>query len=195
MARSTGLLVICAALAITGCNRSVNALDVGAQPPQALPSVPSGQVQSTELEPVSTPNNTTAYPQETQPVTAPTSTELNQDTNSTIQQAGLETPTGTSATASAEPLTHEMLQGNWKVASDSSSCKVFLPLTRWNGSYRAGSKHCTNPEIGQLSGWDVKGKQVVLLDSGGNRIATLYSSGPERFNGQTASGKPITFFR
>jgi hypothetical protein len=41
----------------------------------------------------------------------------------------------------------------------------------------------------------VNGKQLSLYDESGAVAATLYSSGAEKFDGQTQSGVPISFSR
>ena len=46
-----------------------------------------------------------------------------------------------------------------------------------------------------MKSWNVAGKQLSLYDENGSVMARLYSSGAEKFDGQTESGIPITFTR
>jgi len=56
MSNKTSIAILFMALAVAGCNRSSNALNINTQkPPQPLPSVPSGTVASTQLDPISQP--------------------------------------------------------------------------------------------------------------------------------------------
>jgi hypothetical protein len=47
----------------------------------------------------------------------------------------------------------------------------------------------------RMRSWDVQGKQIVMFDETGNQLATLYSSGGNRFDGQTTSGQAISLSR
>lgn len=198
MGRISISMMLLAAIAASGCSRSSNALSgVNTQsPPQALPSVPSGQVQSSQLDPISgelgQPGNPYG-PNAANPQALPQ--------NTTAGDAGtLSTNTDTASltpdpAVSTKPLKHEELQGTWQVLSDSSECRVFLAFTKWDGGYRFGKKRCLSPEISSATAWDVKGSQVVLVDGGGNTVARLYSSGNDRYDGKTSSGQPISFSR
>ena len=56
--------------------------------------------------------------------------------------------------------------------------------------YHWATQHAAN-----VAAWNVAGKQVVLKDNTGNVVARLYSSGAEKYDGQTATGQPISFTR
>ncbi len=45
-----------------------------------------------------------------------------------------------------------------------------------------------------VKSWNVAGKQLSLYDESGGVVARLYSSGPEKFNGQTSTGLPISLY-
>ena len=187
---SIALLMV--TVAVAGCTRSTSALNVNTRPPQPLPSVPSGDVQSAQLDPIS--ENAAQQPgTATQdPLQAPTAPSApGADDASTTEVASLDT----SAATSSEPLTHEPLAGSWNVASDSSQCRAILAFTKWSGGYRATTLRCNSPELSTVTAWDVKGPLVVLVDANGNQVASLGSAGNERYAGTTASGKPITFSR
>lgn len=191
-------------LAVAGCTRSTNALNVNTQkPPQPLPSVPAGNVQTSQLEPASTQNGggqpSLAQPLPEVPATAPQpevpkTPEVTAPTPEiptvTTEVAAVEAPK-----VSQEPLTHEPLAGSWNVPSDNADCRIILAFTKWSGGYRAATRRCASPEIGSVNAWDVKGNQVVLVDSAGNKVANLHSSGNNRYVGTTVSGKPISFAR
>ena len=46
-----------------------------------------------------------------------------------------------------------------------------------------------------MKSWNVAGKQLTLYDENGGMLARLYSSGPEKFDGQTSNGLPISLSR
>ena len=46
-----------------------------------------------------------------------------------------------------------------------------------------------------MKSWNVEGKQLALYDENGQVLARLYSSGAERFDGQTSSGQPVSLTR
>lgn len=197
MSKKTSIAILFMALAVAGCNRSSNALNINTQtPPQPLPSVPSGTVASTQLEPVTEPTATT--PTQSAALDAPTAPQAPQAP--TIDASPkLETPVETASLepkpVSNEPLTHEPLAGSWNVASDSSQCRAILAFTKWSGGYRATTLRCNSPELSTVTAWDIKGSKVVLVDGNGSQVASLGSVGTERYSGVTASGQPISFSR
>ncbi len=196
--------LLLAAVSFAGCNSSSNALSIDTRtPPQPLPSSPSGQVVTSTLDPISgelrqsgayDPNNPQTYQNQQQPLQdgqAPTvgggTTNVGIAPDGSTQTASLQN--------SAQPLTHEPLAGSWNVASDNPDCRIILAFTKWSGGYRAATRRCLSPEIGSITAWDVKGSQVILVDGQGNTVARLYSSGNDRYDGQTTGGKPISFSR
>ncbi len=195
MSTKTSIAVLMMAIALAGCNRSTNALNVNTQaPPQPLPSVPSGNVQSAQLDPVQpvtpTPSPVTQAPVLDAP-TAPQVPELPK----VEEVKPIETAALTPQEPSNKPLTHEPLAGSWNVASDSAQCRAILAFTKWSGGFRATTLRCNSPELSTVTAWDVKGPRVVLFDNNGGQVASLASVGAERYAGTTASGKPITFSR
>lgn len=197
MGNKTSIAILMMAVAVAGCNRSSNALNINTQkPPQPLPSVPSGTVASTQLEPISqtTPVEQVAStavdaPTAPQAPQAPT-IEATPEAVKPVETASLEPKP-----ASNEPLTHEPLAGSWNVASDSSQCRAILAFTKWSGGYRATTLRCNSPELSTVTAWDIKGSKVVLVDGNGSQVASLGSVGAERYAGVTASGQPISFSR
>jgi len=192
MGNKTSIVILMMAIAVSGCTRSTNALNINTQkPPQPLPSVPSGNVQSAQLEPIDQPAPQPEVPSVPDAPTAPQAPTID-----TSQEVGnVETASLEPQPASNEPLTHEPLAGSWNVASDSSQCRAILAFTKWSGGYRATTLRCNSPELSTVTAWDVKGSKVVLVDANGSQVASLGSAGTERYSGVTASGNPITFSR
>ena len=94
----------------------------------------------------------------------------------------------------AADLTAGSVAGVWSVSVAGQSCRVATPQTKFGQGYRAGPLGCPAPMDGVKS-WNVAGKQLSLYDESGNALARLYSSGAERFDGQTTSGQPISLSR
>lgn len=194
MSNKTSLAILLMAVAIAGCNRSSNALNVNTQtPPQPLPSVPSGTVASTQLDPISqaAPEN----PAQSAALDAPTAPQAPSVEAAPVVETPVETASLEPTPASNEPLTHEPLAGSWNVASDSAQCRAILAFTKWSGGYRATTLRCNSPELSTVTAWDIKGSKVVLVDSNGSQVASLGAVGTERYAGVTASGQPISFSR
>ncbi|WP_367718744.1 AprI/Inh family metalloprotease inhibitor [Nitratireductor sp. GISD-1A_MAKvit] len=59
---------------------------------------------------------------------------------------------------------------------------------------RGAPLRCPAP-IDGVKSWNVEGKQLAFYDANGSVLATLYSSGSGRFDGQTSSGQPISLSR
>ncbi len=187
---ATGLMV---ALALGGCQRTVSGLDTrGVAEP--LPPAPIDSVQSSQLDPAApaqiTPDQQVASidpnmpPQTGQlPGTPPIGTET----------AAI-TPPPAPAVNSA-PVSRESVTGTWVVASDNPECRIILAFTKWSGGYRAATRRCETTEMGAISAWDVKDNKVVLIDANGNQVASLASSGAERYDGVTSGGKSVSFSR
>lgn len=152
--------------------------------PAPLNAAPSGTITSTTLPPPSAPGATdpSAFPPPpTTPGTDPTLASVSPE------QIGAAPP-------DAPDVTKEAMVGAWKVAAGAGSCQMMLSLTKMSADFRAASLRCPGTAAG-VAAWNVAGKQVVLKDNGGNTVARLYSSGPERYDGQTSDGQPISFSR
>ena len=176
------LLCLTAVGLVSGCNRSVSALDPGA-PPAPLPSAPLDPVQSQSLDP--------ATGQPMQPGMGQPGQVASIDPNTPNQPQSLGAP----PVAGGPDISRESMTGTWTVASDNPECRIILAFTKWSGGYRAATRRCNTPELGSVTAWDVRGNQVILVDGTGNTVATLYSAGAERYDGSTSSGKAIQFTR
>ena len=163
--------ILAVGLALAGCQRTTYGTNASLpSQPAPLTPAPVGTVQGSQLPPPGGSQFPEAPGQQTNPQ----------------QMANLE--------ANAPSIQKESLIGRWTVTSSGASCDVFLALTKWTGGYRAASRNCTGPAA-DISAWDVKGNQVVLSDSTGNQIASLYQAGNEQYQGSTTSGQPISLGR
>lgn len=171
--RSVALLSV-AMMAVAGCSSSrLSALDQ----PEPLPPAPSGTVMAQPLPPPTgpAPTGTGAFPPP--PGGAP---------GTTVAAA---TPP-----ANAPDVTASAVAGVWNATVSGQSCKVATPQTKFGAGFRAGPLRCPAPLDGVKS-WNVAGKQLTLHDEAGGVLARLYSSGGERFDGQTESGLPVSLTR
>lgn len=171
------LAVTLAALVASGCS-STRLSSMDSAQPAPLEPAPSGTVSSSQLPPPAQPG--TADP--SQFPTAPQNTQV----------AAL--PPDGSAPAGAADLTPSKVAGVWNVNVSGQSCKVATPQTKFGSGYRAGPLRCPAPVDGVKS-WNVAGKQLTLYDADGGTLARLYSSGGEKFDGQTSNGQPISLTR
>lgn len=204
------LLLACSAVAaimLSGCSQSMSALETRS-PPQPLAPAPLDSVQSSELQPID-PNapqqpidpNAPLAPIDpnapVQPVDPNNPQIAALDNNSSTQPQPL--PHGNATVgqpqAASNPISREQMAGTWVVASDNPDCRIILAFTKWSGGYRAATRRCSSGELGSVTAWDVKNDSVVLVDSNGTTIASLYSSGEERYDGSTAGGNRISFTR
>ena len=91
-------------------------------------------------------------------------------------------------------VTREALSGVWLVNTGGIECRLALNITKWSGGYRAAPLKCA-AALSDVQAWDIKGKQVVLVDSSGATAARLYRSANARYDGSTAAGGAISFSR
>lgn len=87
------------------------------------------------------------------------------------------------------------LLGGWTIAADGESCRLFMTLTSWTGGYRASTRDCSSELLKSISAWNLNGSEVTLTGQSGTTVARLFSSGQNRFDGQTERQAPITFYR
>ena len=182
------------ALVLAGC-QSARLDGLSTQPaPAPLPAAPAGTVQQGTLAPVGTGGAMVAPAGGTQFPNAPV------DPNAPVAGATAPltpvTPAGTqvASAATGPAVSEDSLVGAWKVTTAGSSCQMFMAKTKWSGGFRAASRGCPG-DAASVSAWTVNGSQVVLKDSNGNQVATLFSSGGTRFDGTTKGGQPISLSR
>ena len=185
---AAGICLVAAAVAVSGCTSARFGNYPTYQQPAPLDPAPSGQVTAGQLPPPSQPGQTPGQDPNAQgqfPNAPGSETGVPGDpnANSSVQQVN-----------TSGPVTRESLVGAWKVTTAGSSCQMFMALTKWTGGFRAASRGCPG-DAASVAAWDVQGQQVVLSDSNGNKVATLFSSGSGQFNGQTTSGAAISLSR
>jgi hypothetical protein len=144
--------------------------------PAPLPAAPAGQVAQSQLPPPPpATSDSSQFP------TAP----------GTTAAPPMDTA---SAEAGAADITAGGVAGVWNVSVSGQSCRIATPQTKFGQGYRAGPLRCPPPLDGVKS-WAVNGKQLALYDQNGSVLARLYSSGADKFNGQTQTGQPIALTR
>lgn len=148
--------------------------------PAPLQPAPSGAVVTSDLPPPSGPTDANAFPP------APGAT------GDGTQVAALDP--NASAPSGAPDLTAGSVAGVWNATVAGQGCRVATPQTKFGQGFRAGPLRCPVPLDGVKS-WNVAGKQLSLFDGNGDLLARLYSSSPERFDGQMTSGQPISLSR
>lgn len=184
----TGLAasMLVALAVVSGCQSSrMSTVDTR---PAPLPAAPSGSVVATQLPPPSGPTDPSAFP--------PAPTVPGQ---TTTDVASIDPATGAASLEPAIPpeaaeVTVGAVAGVWSVSVAGQSCRVATPQTKFGQGYRAGPLGCPAP-MDSVKSWNVAGKQLSLYDESGTPLARLYSSGAERFDGQTTTGQPISLSR
>lgn len=175
------LAILLVSVAVAGCSSSrFGTYSTRSTVAEPLPPAPAGTITGNQLPP---PGSTTPTGDPTQFPDPPQAAGTQRSTEADAQLA-----------ANAPEVSRETLVGAWKVTTGGGSCQMFMALTKWTGGFRAASRGCPG-DAANVAAWDVKGKQVVLSDSDGTTVARLYSSGNERFDGQTTGGQPISLSR
>ena len=143
-----------------------------------MPGPPSsGGVSQSELPP---PDNFPAAPNNSVSSSAPQQQQT--------EVASLQPP------ANASDLTPGAIAGVWKASVGGLNCQIATPQTKYGQGYRAGPLHC--PEaFSKVASWAVSGKQLNFYDGAGSAVATLYSAGPSRFEGNTVNGQAVILSR
>ena len=167
--KSSAAVATVLALALAGC-QSTRMGSVDTQPAPLTPA-PAGTVEGKPLPPPAGPDQFPKPPAGQEVAALPATPPANAPDVTTANVAGV-----------------------WSVSVGGQSCRVATPQTKFGSGFRAGPLRCPAPVDGVKS-WNVAGKQLTLYDENGGTLARLYSSGPERFDGQTSSGQPISFSR
>jgi len=178
-------------LALSACTSASNLNQGGtfasAKPATPLKPAPLVPVQSGALQPTAPPvgaAGTTPNAGDTQVAGLPETPEATTQAAKPVTEAKDKTP-----------VTRQTMVGAWTVSTGGSNCQIFLALTKWSGGYRAASRGCSAAAVSDVQAWDVKGDQVVLVNSSGAQAATLFRSASERFDGSTSGGGAISFSR
>ena len=165
-------------------------------------AAPAGVVETTELPPLvgqSEGADPFLYPDPTQVAAAspfpPTDPTMTAATPGTPGDLAL-LPTAPAAGGPVAEIARPDLLGAWTLSDGTESCQLFMTLTSWTGGYRASTRGCTSTTLQSIAAWDLNGQQVVLAGAEGVAIARLYSSGFNRFDGQTETeAATVSFFR
>jgi len=160
-----------------------------------------GGCQSQRMTGISAPSSTVAEPLEPAPAGTVTSGQLPPANAGAFPEAPSAAP-GTpppgqqvaSAPANAPAITAGRVAGVWNASVGGQGCRIATPQTKFGSGYRAGPLRCPAPLDGVKS-WNVEGSQLALYDQSGSVLARLYSSGGERFDGQTTSGQSVSLSR
>ena len=171
-------LALAALLVAAGCTSSRFA-QVDTQPEPLAPA-PTGTVTASQLPPPAAPAPAPAAPASTAFPTAPAETQV-----AALPPA---------PAPNAPDLTAGGVAGVWSATVGGENCRIATPQTKFGQGFRAGPLRCPAP-IDGVKSWNVAGKQLTLYDEGGQALAQLYSSGAEKFDGQTSSGLPISLTR
>ena len=179
--KTTGVLATTFfALALAGC-QSARFSQLDTRQPAPLSPAPAGPVTSGQLPPPGQPGAVTDASQ------FPDAPGAQPDGQQDSQQvAALE--------QNAADITAGSVAGVWNASVSGQSCRIATPQTRFGQGYRAGPLRCPAPLDGVKS-WNVEGKQLALYDGNGSILARLYSSGGNRFDGQTTSGQQVSLSR
>ncbi len=167
------VLLVLAAIGLSACQGTrLPHLSTRTSTPEPLTPAPTGQVDAEELQPAEATTDPENFPEAPGDGTTPVDV----------------------AATNAPEVSKNAVVGSWKASADGISCQMFLTLTKYGNNSRGGTRGCTG-DLQSMRGWTVAGKQLVLFDESGNKIAMLYATGNERFDGQTSGGQAISLFR
>ncbi|MBB6260836.1 hypothetical protein FHS77_001377 [Paenochrobactrum gallinarii] len=181
ISKASLLTVAVAGILMAGCQSSRFDNQNSSYPAAPLRPAPAGTVQKQPL----TPANPDQFP------TAPT-TGMDGNVNAGQPEGGQQVASLPPETAPT--LTAGSVAGVWNANLGGQSCKIATPQTKFGQGYRAGPLRCPG-ELASLTSWAVSGKQLTLYNANGDTVASLYSSGASRFDGQTSSGQPLSLSR
>lgn len=167
------------ALMLAGCASSRFGNNGGGEPPQVVMPGPvsSGGISQSTLPPPSG-----SFP------AAPDNSVSANNPDASTQVANMQPP------SNASDLTPASVAGVWKASIGGLNCQIATPQTKYGQGYRAGPLHCP-AAFTTVSSWAVNGKQLNFYDGSGSPVATLYSVGPSRFEGNTVNGQAVVLSR
>jgi len=175
--------LIATSAAVSGCMRTTGALE-------NLPPQPTGNVQSSQLTPVGSPQGTPLNSANGQ--FASTQLQQGQQAVQGVQQDAAQT---VNTALNSEPIERGTVAGVWNVQVAGNTCRFATSFTRRSAHYQASALRCPNPELAAVREWNVSGNQLVLYDQSGSAIARLFKTAEQRFDGKTSSGVAVTFSR
>ena len=154
--------------------------------PAPLPPAPAGRVSADQLPPPPPPPPPGASTNASADFNASAGTD-----GDATADAGGNTQV---ASTSSEPLSRTSMTGFYQVSASGGNCRVGLTLTQYDENYNAASMGCPG-RLADVRRWSTTGNQLQLKDTSANVIATLTSSGKNRFTGQTTTGVPVELYR
>lgn len=179
ISKASLLTVAVTGILLAGCQSSRFDNQSSSYPAAPLRPAPAGSVQK---QPLANPEQ---FP------TAP-GTNVDGNVNAGLSEGGQQVASLPPETAPT--LTAGSVAGVWNANLGGQSCKIATPQTKFGQGYRAGPLRCPG-ELASLASWAVNGKQLNLYNANGDTVASLYSSGGSRFDGQTSSGQPLSLSR
>lgn len=198
-------LVIGMTVSVAGCGR-LGWGDSGGREAvryEPLPASPTSPVAQTALPPVPPPSPVQQAPLDAPPPGPVAGVDPNQPLGTAPAAPGAVPPPVpgaqpakpvAAADAKGPAIGRGDVAGGWQI-SGGDSCQLFTNVTAWSGGYRAVTRGCTSPDLQKVSAWDLSGRQVSLKGPDGTVVATVAAAGPDRFSGQTASGRAIALSR
>ena len=81
------------------------------------------------------------------------------------------------------------------MTSGEDNCQLYMSLTGWAGGYRATTKGCNSPVLGNVQAWSLNGGEVTLLSGSGEPVIRLTAADKTRLNGKTTAGETVMIFR
>jgi hypothetical protein len=180
-----------AALVLAGCqSERFTRLDTRSPAPAPLAAAPAGTVQSGQLPPPGQPGS-----YEDSQFPAPPGQEENGEFDEFGEGEQRDATEMAALPPSGAPdVSAGAVAGVWNATVAGQGCRIATPQTRFGEGYRAGPLRCPAP-LDQVKSWNVSGSQLTLYDEGGSALARLYSSGGNRFEGQTSTGQSVSLAR
>ena len=86
---------------------------------------------------------------------------------------------------------YSAFKGPWNISVAGETCRLDLQMSGDQKSRAATTFECATPMLVNISSWTVHDKNL-LLKSAGTLVATLYPTGPSRFDGETAYSQSIS---
>ena len=86
---------------------------------------------------------------------------------------------------------YSAFKGPWHISVAGETCRLDLQMSGNQKSRAATTFECATPMLVNIPSWTMHDKNL-LLKSAGSLVATLYPTGPSRFDGETAYSQSIS---
>jgi hypothetical protein len=97
--------------------------------------------------------------------------------------------------AATAPLRSADIAGDWQVDIDGKQCRMSLRPTGAAPTGFASTFGCLGTEMQGVTGWSLRGNEVVLTGMFDKRVAVLGLSGPRRMDGDTDGAATVVAWR